>query len=285
MVSDKLKKNIIKILTCFIFPHALRRQAKRHLKYWLGLSEVKPESFYERKCFNKQQQNFIKEHAQDDIMSYRLVSLGCDCFSRSIPTWWGIKPRKNQGELGYPFDLSRHNLRSVVSALRNDFKTYFDHLVFDEKLDIWLSDHNNIVYCHEPDCHANDKDTIINRFSGRINNLRTVLHSDQKPAIFICRYSPDMAPTDINETYELYNELYKILEDCRKERPFKLLLVDTFGILEEKYLTPKINFLSCPWLKQPYVWHYDECRYSKQGLKFEQIFINRVLNLINDFRN
>ncbi len=280
MSSKNFKKQIIKLLTFFIVPSALRRQAKRYLKFWFGLSPMKPETFLERYTYNKSQQDFIKKHIHDDIFSYRLVSLGCDCFSRTIPTLWGIKPRKKQGELGYPFDLSRHNIKSVVTALTHDFREYFDNLVFDQNLDSWVSDRGNIVYCHEPDCHENDKDKIISRFSERIHNLRMILTEDTKPAIFICRYAPELAPNGIDEVYDLYNLLYKTLEHYRQNRTFKLLLVDTFGRLDQKRLNPKINFLSCPWLKQPYVWHYDECRYSSQGLKFETLFINTILDLI-----
>ena len=280
MFSENLKKQVIKLLTFFIVPSALRRQAKRYLKYRFGLASMKPETFLERYTYNKSQQNFIKEHTHDDVFSYRLVSLGCDCFSRTIPTLWGIKPRKKQGELGYPFDLSRNNIKNVVAALTCDFKGYFDNLVFDKNLNFWISDGGNIVYCHEPDCHENDKDKIISRFSDRINNLRMILTEDTKPAIFICRYAPELAPTDIDEVYDLYNLLYKTLEGYRQNRIFKLLLVDTFGRLDRNRLDSRINLLSCPWLKQPYVWHYDESRYSYQGLKFETLFINTVLDLI-----
>ena len=103
MFSNNCKKQIINCITCFVFPRALRRQAKRHLKYWFGLEMMKPESFWDRYQYKKQQQDFIKKHANDDIFSYRLISLGADCFSRTIPTLWGIKPRKKTRRIRISF--------------------------------------------------------------------------------------------------------------------------------------------------------------------------------------
>ena len=216
----------------------------------------------------------------DNIFAYRLVSLGSDCFSRTIPTLWGVKPRKKQGELGYPFDLSRHNLRTVVNAITNDFDGYFNGLYFNKKLDVWMSNSDDVMYCHEPDCHENDKNTIITRFSERIDNLRKILNEDDKKAVFICRYAPELSPSDINVIYNLYNELYTSLQKYRKDRVFELLIVDTFGHLNKERLNPNINLLACPWFDYDYVWHYDECRYSKLGLKFELTFINHILNFL-----
>ena len=35
-----------------------------------------------------------------------IISLGCDCFPKTFTTIAGLKPRKKEGELSMPFDLS-----------------------------------------------------------------------------------------------------------------------------------------------------------------------------------
>ena len=104
-LSAKFKKTLIKFLVFWIFPAQLRRQAKRRLKYWFGLAS-EPETLWERYTADKTRKQFIDAHKNDDIFAYKIVSLGCNCFPRTIPTLWGLKPRKKQGEKGCPFDLS-----------------------------------------------------------------------------------------------------------------------------------------------------------------------------------
>lgn len=283
-VSDKnnnWRKAAVKLLTCWIFPKILRKQAKRHLKYYFNLSP-KPETFWEKHIYLKTQQNFIAAHKNNDIFSYRIVSLGCDCFARTIPTLWGIKPRKKQGEKGYPFDLSDNPLSSVVKYIENDFKGYFASLQYNSQLHSWFLAADEIVYCHEDDCNQDSRQTIIKRFSQRIDNFRDVLNKDTKPAIFISHYNPCLCPNNSEEIQNLYNRLYQKLSELRGDRPFRFFIIDTSGKLSNLVFMDGIRLLSFPWLPQPYIWHQPECRYKKTGLKFEQIFINELLSAVRE---
>lgn len=282
--TSTTKKHLIKFLTWWIFPSQLRKQAKRRLKFWLGIS-AEPETLWERHQAERARLQFIQEHASDDIFSYKIVSLGCDCFARTIPTLWGLKPRKKQGEKGCPFDLSNNPLPVVAKYLQNDFKDYFASLDYHPQLKSWWIAKDEVIYCHEDDCDQNSRETIISRFSNRINNLREILDHDSLPALFICRYNPAMAPQDIKEVCNLYNQMFKTLQQRRGERTFRFLIVDTSGKLSETSdLLPEIRLLSCPWLPQPYVWHEKQCRYKKTGLKFEQLFIKTVQEILQEIR-
>ena len=95
--AEILKKHLVKILTFWIFPSVLRHQTKRRLRHLLGMGPA-PETLWEKHVFEKRRQQFLAAQHEKNIYGYKIVSLGCDCFSRTIPTLWGIKPRKKQGE-------------------------------------------------------------------------------------------------------------------------------------------------------------------------------------------
>lgn len=65
--------------------------------------------------------------------NYKIYSLGTNCYSRMVATIWGLKPRKKQGELTLPFDLSITPLNSIIEILQNGFQDYFDDISFDGK--------------------------------------------------------------------------------------------------------------------------------------------------------
>lgn len=283
MLSPIIKKHIIKALTFFIFPKILRIQIKRHLRYFLGLMPTRPEFFYEHYIYYKTRQHFSDTYRKD-LFSYRIISLGCNCFARTVPSLWGIKPRKNQGEVGYPFDLSNNYLEIIAKSIANDFKGYFKTLTFDNELNIWVTNNRMSQFCHEHDLTRNDKDKIIERFSQRIKNMQFVLHSDEKVALFINYFQPQYAPNDFQETYKLYNNLYNSLKTYRGDRKFKFLIVDAFGMLNKEPLSSEIELFSFKNLPQPYVWHLDECRCKPFGLNFEKQFIAKVLELLNQLQ-
>ena len=282
--AEILKKHLVKILTFWIFPSVLRHQTKRRLRHLLGMGPA-PETLWEKHVFEKRRQQFLAAQHEKNIYAYKILSLRCECFSRTIPTLWGIKPRKKQGEKGCPFDLSDNPLPAVVKYLENDFKGYFNSLAYNKQLKSWWLADDEIVYCHEDDCTETSRSIVTERFAGRINNLRQILYQDTRPALFISHFNPMLAPADINETEQLYNRMYKTLQTARGKRGFRLMIVDTSGKLSAATnLLPEIKLFSCPWLPQPYVWHQPECRYKKTGLKFEQLFIGEVIKILAEMQ-
>ena len=74
MFSPVVKKHIIKACTFFIFPKILRKQIKRHLEYWFGLAQVRPEFFYEHYIYYKTREKFAQNY-QQDLFSYKIISI------------------------------------------------------------------------------------------------------------------------------------------------------------------------------------------------------------------
>lgn len=277
-IKYKITKHTIKALTFWIFPHALRRQAQRNLRYWFGIG-LKPESMWNRYQYNKIQKTYIANFAQTDIFSYHIVSLGCDCLSRTIPTLWGIKPRKKQGELSLPFDLSINSLEGIVKNLKEDFANYFNGLQFNGIH--WTIPQSKTSFVHEYDCNKDDIEKIKERFSRRINNLRNIF-SSPKPIIFVNHHiSTTKTPQEIAE---LYNELYNILQKKRQGKPFKLLIVDTKDIIFQKNLLPQIETYSVNYLPEDYIWYFTGHKMTPNGILFEKGLIKTIEKLIQEIK-
>lgn len=89
--------------------------------------------------------------------NFHVISLGTNCFPRMTLNLWGLKPRKAEGELSMPFDLSVHPLPVVVKYLKNHFEGYFDAVEFDEKNGYWVNPSDGIKFIHDK---QNDRDFL-----------------------------------------------------------------------------------------------------------------------------
>ncbi len=279
-----LKKHLIKILTFWIFPKPIKKQAVGHLQYLFGLSTVKPAPLFDQFIYRRTQRNFIKTHRFDNIFAYRIISLGTSCLSRTLPTQWGLKPRKNQGELGYPFDLSVNLLPAIVKYVSNDFSGYFDDLYYDNTLKVWKNRTDGTIYNHDLDCSAEERNKFIDRFNRRIDNFRQILEQDTKPAIFISHYNID-TPAVTDEVYCLYDKLYRTLTAKRQNRVFKMLIVDLSGKLKSNRLPPEIILCSYPYLPASYIWYQNDYRQTKIGLQFELSLAQTLFKLISQLQS
>ena len=161
---------------------------------------------------------------------YEIVSLGQNCLPRTILTRWGIKPRKAQGELSCPFDLVRHKLERIIYYLEQDFKGYFDDFFFVLRkrnfLDfrgrgLWQKKDGTIFY-HDKDCKINDKEKIVQRVSGRIENFRKILKADT-PILFVLNI---MNSTQENNLEENLARLCKVIKKIRGDKYFKIAVID-----------------------------------------------------------
>ncbi|WP_411827884.1 DUF1796 family putative cysteine peptidase [Luteolibacter sp. AS25] len=53
-----------------------------------------------------------------------IIPVGSNCLPRTIPTRFGLKKTKAEGEITYPFDLAVHPYNAVCNLLENDFMDY-----------------------------------------------------------------------------------------------------------------------------------------------------------------
>ena len=275
-----LKKHIVKFLTFWIFPEILRKYAARRLRWRLGIG-AQPETLAEHLNYQRHIKQARKEAATKNIFAYRIVSLCSDCFSRTIPTLWGVKPRKRQGEPGCPFDLSTNFLSGIVRNIEEDFANYFNTLHFNGRF--WEIARSNTVFSHENDCGPNDENTVRKRFSGRIDNFRRAL-ADVRPALFVHHFIRGLNDATPDETARLLNRLWQLLNDKRCGLPFRLLVVDHCNYIPAAELIPQICLFAPDYLPETYVWNYPEYRMSAAGLRFETEFIEISQKLINQMK-
>ena len=142
----------------------------------------------------------------------KYIPLGTNCFVRVKLSHFGIKPKKKFGENTCPFDLCVTPIDSVEQILKNDFKTYFDHLEYSNVQNMWINPFYKMQYPHDRDIKS--KDRFIKRYSDRINNFRKIL-TRQKNLIFISAvFNKEIKTSTLNSIYES-------LLKYRKEKAFK----------------------------------------------------------------
>ena len=147
----------------------------------------------------------------------RYITLGVNCFPRTKLTKFGVKAKKSDGELSYPFDLCAVPLESVAQILSNDFGDFLDNLYFDPELNIWVDKKYSINYFHDKDI-AHEK--FVDRYKKRIENFKLKTAKIENlvfiSAVFCGGYNP-----------ELYKSIYSSLKKyCKKNQNFKYLIVN-----------------------------------------------------------
>lgn len=186
----KIKKFIVKILTCWILSKKFRKNARNFLFYF---------SLYDFFQFKKQ--------------DFKIVSLGCNCLPRVLTTAIKLKPRKIYGEKTCPFDLSVHsNLQKITEQIENNFKTYFDGLIKNET---WENENLEAIYPH--DKHLT-REKFIQRYETRIANFNEAINSKKILYFIYSNYDNEIKTQDIIN-------LYNVIEKKRNGKPFKLILL------------------------------------------------------------
>jgi len=111
---------------------------------------------------------------------FNFISLGCNCFPRTVLTWWNMKPKKSEGEMSMPFDLAIHPIDSIIKILKNNFSDYLDNLQFDSNTGYWHNTKYNIVFNHDQTL-VNEND-FKQRYLARIDNFKNSTKKN-KPGI------------------------------------------------------------------------------------------------------
>jgi len=181
----------------------------------------------------------LQEHMLSAKKQYDIVSLGEDCMIRRYLTRAGLKPTKKLGELSTPFDLAVTPLSSLIEILENNFSDYFNDLSYSDKYDAWMNKKYEILYNHDTDCLYSDKEKLINRFTRRIKNFKSIV-TNSPFIFFVCKSS---------ESRKHINILYRKLKEIRNKHPFKLIILD----LEQKNKKIIKNNLSIYPIDHPFV--------------------------------
>ena len=170
----------------------------------------------------------------------KYVTLGTNCFPRTKLTKFGIKAKKADGELSYPFDLCFIPLKSVSDILQNDFIDYYDGLTFDNDKNIWTNKKYDIFYWHDKNI---DFENFKIRYNNRIENFKSILSSVENINFISVIFNEDY---DENLYKTVFNSLAKY---CAGD--FKYLIVNIKSNPKAKDLFKIANNIYYKELKEP----------------------------------
>ncbi len=210
----------------------------------------------------------------------RIISLGTNCFVRSIAARYSLIPRKIDGYLSLPFDLCVTPLKSVIHFLNNDFKGFFDNLEWHKELNCWYNTKFGVLFMHDEDCKK--KQELIKRYKKRIENFRsTVKKANQNNIKLTFIYHIDPLGPENNSSYvetlpfeyfvdtkENFENLNNVLEKLCKRLNF--LVIDSIDSLKIP-LDSNIRVIKVPIPAGEYSknWYKEEFFASDEGLLFE----------------
>jgi hypothetical protein len=209
----------------------------------------------------------------------KVVSLGTDCLSRTIPTRWGLKPPKALGERTHPFDLAVHPYEALCQVLDGDFATYLDtaqlamggrNYVIHKRL--------KIQFNHEigEKFSENDYAYFLDFYKRRINNFRE--DTANYPVLFILHMVNNHVPA----------ELYDILARRLTRDDWRLLVINTSDTPYDDGAAAapgRMLLQHVPYPYAGYVWHVVPHFTTPGGQAFERRIVAAVQRtIVENFR-
>jgi hypothetical protein len=215
--------------------------------------------------------------------TYEIVSLGMNCLPRYILTIGGLKPRKAEGELTCPFDVCIHPIETIVSALENDFKGYYDDIYF-KRYKRWFLDFrqkgywekpDGTVFVHDKDCKTIDE--LKDKLKLREQNLNLIINSDM-PVVFVLYVRFPESRVYVNKLYDILNK------KISNRKKFVLAVLDFNGIDLNLDYNKEIKVLNMeePIPNFPNDWNRKRFVKSKFGKYIHRSVCSFVRNIIDE---
>ena len=220
----------------------------------------------------------INNHLELAKYDCKIVSLGSNCISRTIPTRWGLKLPKSMGELTHPFDLSVHPYRSVCRVIENDFQDYLNPLLLKQNHNgVPKHQKYKIVFNHERDSYFSQDNfrPLIKTYEARIRNFYHDIY--KSPILFLYFNKPN------ENIFPL--ELAKIIKDKFKDVYHKMLYINTkelnFDLNKSQFSENLIaKHISIP--SGEYNWSQTKYYATEPGKNFEMNIIKAIKQVILD---
>jgi hypothetical protein len=209
-----------------------------------------------------------------------MLSLGGDCFSRTVLTRWGLKRTSKLGEHSCPFDLAVTYPRAVDLLIENDFEGFMDplNLAYNEAANNCCNTRYKINFNHEPgsDYAANNFTKLRTLYNARVSNFRHVV-SASKP-LFMLIYLPIF----MEEKTSYVEIAERIFRNIKKQRQgiTSLLVLNAHapGIapVVDGYVDSDCEWINIQAPDAGYVWHDSSWFMSNTGMEHEQKVIQFV---------
>lgn len=209
-----------------------------------------------------------------------VVSLGCDCWSRSVLSRWGLKKTAKLGEQSGPFDLAVHPPETVAALLANDFSGYLepDQLAFREADSICIQRHYHVSFNHEVGAEyaSDDFRKLRDIYTRRISNLRAAL-ADLRPLGLVVHvpHFIDLTPHRADCLRQTFDRIVAgrraatamiVINSCLPGEPCPTTEQETAGFLLRHVPMPGPE----------YVWHWPQCYMSEAGHTYERQLVTIV---------
>lgn len=191
-----------------------------------------------------------------------IVSLGCDQMVQEYLTEAKIYQITEQNKT--PFDDCYVNLKGVINTIKRNFDKFYATFTFCKERGYWIDEENGFYYNKDKDCQ-DSYNTFKERIDKRIYNFKNLMLSPA-PIFFILKASSDS---------ENINILYNLLKNKRREKPFKLIVIDQWNKL--KGLNPQI--IHCQ-IQSPYKdntqWYNPAYNKNPEAIKYSQDIVNYI---------
>lgn len=222
--------------------------------------------------FFKKLKKYIRNICQES--PYNIISLGPNCYPKTILTRKGLIKRHNEGEMTLPFDLAwYHSAKYITEFLNNNFENFLTDLKYSEYSNSW-DNGEKINFSHEAYIGPTEKHRLIQVYRNRIKNFRKKI-SEKKPILFLQIFKDEKIDSDCTQTYEAIKNL------CLNKK-FIYVVIDCTNSINKKSLPQEIIFLEKPFpIEHPDV--FDKSFYmSEPGAAFEQEIADFLENIIKE---
>ena len=200
--------------------------------------------------------------------NYNVVSLGYNCFPRTLLTRYGFKKRKAEGELTLPFDLAAFATKEITASLRYDFNHFFENLEYSGEY--WVRQPDLIQFCHDKQFTKDDKESLINKYRQRFKNFYKIVN-DPSPLIFVQVLGND----------EDVDNLYIQLRRLRQQKKFVFCVIDPYKLTKDT--DSRIMILQTTPPEGYYEnWWKPSCYNQKISQEYEAEIINFCIDSLNN---
>lgn len=211
---------------------------------------------------------------------YSIVSLGPNCYPKTVLTRTGLIKRKRQGQPTMPFDLAwYHSAKYVTEFLETDFDKFLTDLKYSEYSGSW-DNGTKINFSHEAYIGPTEKHRLIQVYRHRIKNFRHELRKT-KPILFLQILKDEKVGQDCLNTYAILKKL------CQK-RKFLYVVIDCINILKDTKIPNdnEIYTMTLPFPNGVGTDVFSKTFYeSEEGSAFEQDISEFIQNIIiNEFQ-
>ena len=202
--------------------------------------------------------------------NYNIISLGYNCYPRTLLTRYGLKKTREQGELTMPFDLAVFATKEITSNLRYDFKYFFDDLEYSKEQKIWTRGKDKIQFRHDTWFGEFSRNELIDKYKKRIENFYSVVN-DPNPLLILQLLGDD----------EDADNVYLQLRRLRQQTKFVFCVIDPNRLTKNLDKRIMVFDETAP---EGYFenWWKKSCYSQKSAAGYEQKIIDFCIDSLNN---